>query len=363
MKRRGWVDDFLDAWEAVEKTVDWRTAEPFTVDALDPYYYDLVLDRVISALGSNAVQTADPKTLFAGPANIRNQLVVLLFYAKFYGINRQDRMRIAEFYHKALKSYSPKDPFTYKHTNYLYDNTEASRIARKIKWQVSTSGDARELGKLSVSLASLAYSLFTDATPSLCGEYHGPYDVSEKFGRGHRLLIRDYLKLKPTELWPHTRGYRLNSVRIYSVYKNVKITPDFYGNFVADKNMLANLVFHKVFINGRPSRSMAKVKKAREYLAKLTLQQVDQLKGMDLEQIKRKFMETELLQYKRIFELAGIKTGPTAEMIKRIKGKRLLKGFGVWGQDRVLTGKDIKYFRKIMDPRTEIYYKPRVKGL
>lgn len=363
MKGREWADDFLDAWEAVEKTVDWRTAQPFSVDALDPYYYDLVIDQLISALRSEGVQKADIKTLFAGPANIRNQLVVLLFYTKFYKFNKQDRMTIAEFYHEALKSYSPNDPFTYKSTNYLYGAAEVNKISRSIKWERASPEYARELGKLLVSLASLAYSLYTDATPSLCGEYHGPYDVSTKFGKGHTLLVRDYVKLKPTELWQHTKSYRLSSVSIYAIYKNVKIKPDFYGNFVADKNLLDSLAFYKVFINGKPASSIEAVKKARTYLAKLTLEQVNRLKKMSLEQIKLKFMETEMLQYKRILELAKIKTGPTPEMVKRIKGKKLLKGFGVWGQDRVLTGKDIKYFRKIMDPRTEIYYTPKVKGL
>ncbi|MDE1865877.1 MAG: hypothetical protein KGH94_04550 [Candidatus Micrarchaeota archaeon] len=357
-----WVDNFLDAWEAVEKTVDWRTAKPFTVDALDPYYYDLVIDRILSALDSDAVRGADPRSIFAGPANVRNQMVVILFYSKFYRIPSRDRMRIAEFYRKVLESYSPKDPFTCKGTNKIYSDAEVFGLARARGWSGATPESSRELGKLLVSLASLAYSLYTDATPSLCGEFHGPYDVSERFGRGHTLIVRDYFNLRPHELWRHVKDYRLGSVKIYSIYKDVRIRHDFYGNFVADRNLVDNLAFYKVFMNGRPVGRLGGIKEAREYLAQLTLDQSNRLGRMSLEQMKRKFMETEMLQYKRLFELSGVRPGPTKEMVGRIKNRKLLKGFGVWGQDRILTGKDIKYFREIMDPRTERYYNYKMGG-
>ncbi len=351
-----WVDEFLDAWEAVEKTVDWRTAKPFTVDALDPYYYDIVIGRILSALDSPALEKVDKRSLFAGPANIRNQMVVVLFYSKFYMIKRADRMKIATFYYRILKSYSPEDPFTWRGMNRILSEAEVSRFAGSAAWKSSTPEVSRELGKLLVSLASLAYGLYTDATPSLCGEFHGPYDVSDRFGRGHTLLVRDYFNLKPTELWPHTRGYRFRSVKIYAVYKGVKIRPDFYGNFVADKNLVDNLSFYHILADGRPVNDINGIKVMRQYLAKLTVEQMDKVDRMDLEQVKRKFAETEMLQYKRLFELSGIEQGATHDIIGRIRGKRLLKGFGVWGQDRVLNGKDIKHFREIMDPRTELYY-------
>lgn len=354
----------MDAWEAVEKTVDWRTAKPFTVDALDPYYYDIVIGRILSALDSPAVRKADGRSLFAGPANIRNQMVVVLFYSKFYRIRRADRMKIAMFYYRILKSYSPGDPFTWRGTNRILSKAEVSRLAGSAAWKSSTPEVSRELGKLLVSLASLAYGLYTDATPSLCGEFHGPYDVSGRFDRGHTLLVRDYFNLKPTELWPHTRDYRFKSVRIYAIYRGVKIRPDFYGNFVADKNLVDNLSYYSVLVNGRQVNGMDGMKRAREYLARLTVEQMERVDRMDLEQVKRKFAETEMLQYKRIFGLAGIEPGATPDIIDRINGKRLLKGFGVWGQDRVLSGKDIKHFRGIMDPRTELYYsyKPEVNS-
>jgi len=355
-----WIDDFLDSWMAVERTTDWRTAQPFSVDALDPYYYDIILQNLLNAL-EKLPKSIDPKALFVGPTNTRNTMVMSLFYSKFYGIGRDERMKIANFYNKILRSYSPKDPFCRKGTNRIYTEKTLRGIVKKTRW-VAADGEApRELGKLSASLAALVYSLYTDASPSLSGEFHGPYDVSKRFGRGHILFVRDYFDLKPIDLWEHAKKYRYKQVVVYAVYKNVKMWCDFYGNFTPNKDLKSNLAYYSVTADGKPLSGPKKIKALSEYIGGLTLQQMNRINKMNLEETKRKFMETESLQYKSVFRLAGFDWRPTPSMIKRIKNKRLIKGFGVWGQNRILTEKDLKYFRKIMDPRTELYYKPRVK--
>ncbi|MCW6159490.1 MAG: hypothetical protein LVQ95_00150 [Candidatus Micrarchaeales archaeon] len=351
-----WIDEFLASWEAVEKTTDWRTAQPFSCDALDAYFYDIVIDNFLAAIG-RVKPDSDLQRIFPGPGNVRNQLVILLAYSKLYHIRKEERMKILKFMHMVLRTYSPRDPFAYKHTAFMLKKSEIFAIVNKIEWQEADPDISREVGKLSISLASLAYALYTDATPSLGSDFHGPYDVSSKFGRGCVILARDYYNLKPTELWPDSEKYKYKSIVIYAVYKDVKVNCDFYGNFIADKNLIQNLTYFGIIANGKQVKGIKRIKALREYIGKLVVERSRINSRMSFEQVKRKFMETEVLPYKNLFAFSKIDWKPTPEMIRRIKGKKLLKNFGIWGQNRVLTAKDLQHFRKIMDPRTEVYFK------
>ena len=357
-----WIDEFLASWEAVEKTTDWRTQQPFKSGAIYPYFYDLVMEKILDSLEKRYPKKSELKKLFAGPSSVKNTMVVFLFHSKYYKLGKSDRMKVANLYRDVLSAYSAKDPFNYYGTNFIYTKSELERTLGHSQWMKADAASPKEMGKLLVSLASLAYSLYNDAMPSLGSEFHGPYDVSSRFGRGHVLIERDYFDLKPVELWPHTRNYKYKSIKVMGVYKDIKLRFDFYGNYTTKDNLMDRLTHWAVLVDNKPVQSPATIKRLREYMGQLTLKQVNVLNSMEFERTKQKFLETDQMQYRNLYRLAGEGWKPTKEMVGSIRGKKLIMGFGPWGQNRKLTLKDIRHFRKIMDPRTELYYSPRVKS-
>ena len=348
-----WLDEFLDSWEKVEGTTDWGTSKPFSDGSLTPYYYDLVTDRVLSAM-DRVGMPKDPRTLFAGPSSLRTQIVVL-FLMKYFGFSKKDRIKLATYYYNALRSFSKKDPFSYHGTNFVFTKQEISEQIKHLAWSKANQDSSKEVAKLSVSLAALAYALFTDSSPTVGREYSGPYNLRN----GKTLIIRDFFFLKPVEVWPHCKKYKYNSIRIYSTYNNVKTRFDFYGNFTSDKNLVENLSAYSILADGKQLKT--NVKGVSEYLAKLALAQADRWNTLDLEETKIKFMECDMYHHRKLLGAAGMDWKPTKEMLNRVKNKKLLKGFGPWGQPRKMSKSEIKHFGEIMDPRTKINYHPKVK--
>jgi hypothetical protein len=352
-----WINEFLEAWERTERTTDWRTIRPFSVDAICPYFYDIVIQKILQAIDLLKDYPQEKlHELFVGPVNTRNVFVVLLSYCKLYKIPKAERLKLAEFFYKVFKSYDSEDPLTYDGHSRFYSEKEIQKIIKESKWVRATPENAREIGKLCAILDALYYELYTDMMPSLGGDFNGPYDVSWKFGKGKWLVARDQFNLKPTEVWPHTKRYRYKSVYLFTVY-DMPVKIDFYGNIITHKNkgFVETLYAYTTKVDGKVLNSIEQIVKLREYFSERLTEQTKILEKLNLEDMKKKFVKMDALEYQKLLAAAGLKLD-FKELFKRVEGKPLIEGWGMWNQPKPPTEADRKFYRDIMDPRKEVYW-------
>ncbi|MCW6159491.1 MAG: hypothetical protein LVQ95_00155 [Candidatus Micrarchaeales archaeon] len=336
------------------------TSKPFSFDALGPYYYLLSQEREQAAVEKIGLNFKNPKKVSIDPGQIRSLLITALLYGKIFRLKKKRYMKVVNFYRKILEAYSPEDPFSYHGTNKMYNKEEVSRITKRLKWQQNNPEALREVNKLLASLASITYAIYNDFFPCLGREFHGPYDVSKAFGKGTCMISRDYFNIKPTHLWKHCKNYKYKSVNVLGIYRNLKIKFDFWGNYISLDDMNRKLLYYAVIVDGKQASTPKRIKEISEYLAKKTVEQVRRVDRMSFEQTKLQFQKMAESFFKEMYDAAGIDWRPTREMKEKIKGKKLLKHFTQWAEGRIITPKEIKRGKRILDPRINIHYDKKV---
>ncbi len=349
------IGEFLKAWTSVERSVDWRTARPFANDSICPYYYDLLLPKLLETI--DKLKDAPPDILrkcFVGPTNARNVFVVYLSYTKLYHTNIENRMKIFDFFLRVFKAYDARDPWTFRGNSKKYSNDEIKKIIGKIKFIPASRELAGNLGKLAAILNALIYELYTDVSASFGSDFSGPYFLS----KNKYLVIKEYFGLKPTTVWPHTENYKYNSVTLFVVY-SVPVKIDFYGNLrtKGNKSLINVTTSYAVIADGKQVSSEQEIYALRNYLSELISTQTEIVEGQTPDEVAKQFVLVDILQSQLLFQQAGVPLNFN-DVFNRIKNKPLIVGWGIWNNTKSATKADLKFFAKIMDSQKEIYWEP-----
>lgn len=264
---------------------------------------------------------------------------------KIHPISTQDITDYFYSIYKILKTRLDKDVFCEKGLYRHLKSNKIETLTNSEGWLTTEKSELKELiSRLNVSLENYSWSLFYDIYRSSGFEIHGPYDVSEKFGKNAALLVRDGYNLDPGEVWK--KEFTPKTLRIYEVYKNVDLKIDivnrlYYSNSIKDK-----LKYFRVVQNGKVIDSIEDIKQIKKSIEKEAINQTNKINSMEPIEIIKKGMEICYYRMKPFFEYFNEDWKPPKKLYKKIEAKDLK----YWNRSKDKKP-DKKFYRKLFDPR------------
>jgi len=236
-----------------------------------------------------------------------------------------------------------------KEKNIAHTDEEVADLLAATQWQDGTPETARELGKLHNSLSAHAYALYRDYFVMLMIEIYGPYDTSYKFGNNTILLIKDYVQIKPVELWPATKSLEHEQITIMPIYRDVKFECEWIGmHSLYEGDLMSGLVAYAVLVDGEPVTSLDKIKELSDYYAEYATKFAQVYESMTKQELIVKSLEWECYQFFNMFKLANMDWRPTNEMLNAFAGKEI--------GDRTIYDTFPDYEEYVSSPDYEVYW-------
>jgi len=363
MKNNSYVDEWLDsainAWERFAGT----KVEPFNAFGFHTLYADLHVKRLLEAIKRAEKLKLDPKALaktFISPHTPRYETAFLMFDAKTAGITKEDRMLLIGFFNEILKNLCVDDRFA-RYSNQKHTNQEIERIVKETDW-IKDKQIYKEVASLSMACMELMWALWTDIFPHNGYDIAGPYDVSKYFIGKNILLIKDFFGFKPTEIWPDTKEYKFDSIRILTVLKDTKCELDLLGHLTCDKNLTDATTHFAVIVNDESLTSLEQLINLREYVEGIAVEQYKKYEKLSFEEKKKKYLWQRDYQFKNFFKAVGMDWKPTKEEYDRVRDKKIPhdpifdneKRIAKWSRMfPFLARLGLFYIRKLGDPRID----------
>lgn len=343
-----WINEFLEAADKGLTGMDFNTLEPVNFLYILPLYpkegISYTLKIIKKAKGHDIKKIA--KNMIS-PSAIRVMMVVDLIKARLANLEKERFMQIAEFYSSMLRSVCLEDLYA-EEKNIIHKKEEIKHFIKNLK--KADPGTARILGRLSNACYHLAYGLYGDIFPTNCYENFGPYDVSKEFGKGYTLIIKQFRNLKPVELLgDRVKDLPFNKIRIYCVYKDVKFSIDAVSHTNYKGDTINGLKFFAVDINRNLVYDLSKIKKATETIEKKAVEMWKELKSLNPEEAKIRYLEQECYNFLKVCKMLNIDWRPTKKMIKAVKDKPLLKKY-FWPKFKTKK-EESKFWKAMIDPR------------
>lgn len=344
-----WVDDFLDAVVKGFAGMDFGIKfKPIDCFEIFPLYAKEGVDRILNIL-ENA-KNQDMKELASkihSPSVLRIEMFLVLIKAKLANVDEEKLVQIAEFYNSLLRTLCLEDYYAKDGKNIIHTKKEIKQFIDNLK--VADPKIAEELGRLSNSCYHLAYGLYSDNNPQICYENFGPYDVSDEFGEGHILVIKQFQNLKPIELWgSKIEDLPYDKIRVYCVYKDLIFFMDAASHANFEGDLISGLKHFAVEIDGRVIGDLSEVRQATEKIGLKAMEMWSHLTGLDFETAKKKYLEQRCYNYVSLCKVLGIDWRPTKEMLEAVKDKQLAKGY--WPEFSVPES-ETAFWRLLIDPR------------
>jgi len=345
-----WVDDFLDAVDKGFRDMDLSTFEPINCLDIFPLYAKEGVRRILRIIeNTSSYDMKDLAKRMPSPSVIRVEVFLALIKARLAGVEKEKLIKIAEFYNSLLRSWCLEDYYAKEGKNIVHTKEEIKQFVKNLK----TAGPeiAKELGKLSNACYHLAYGLYSDNNPQICYENFGPYDVSEEFGEGYILVIKQFQNLKPLDLWgSRVEDLSCGKVKIYCVYKDVKFSIDAATHTNYEGDVIKGLKYFAVEIDERLVDGLSEIRKVTEEIGLKAIEMWEELTSLDFEKMKVKYLEQRCYNYINLCKKLGLDWKPSLEMLEAVKGKELVKDF--WPEFSVPED-EIKFWREMCDPRVD----------
>ncbi len=267
---------------------------------------------------------------FPNPSSVRAMLFFMVCHyhnivVDKSSVDKRAMREIFDFFVKILRYKNRTDIFCRK-KNICHSSQEIARLITKQKWHKGSPELSRELGKIYLGASTLVNGLMNDWCTDNGIEVYGPYPVSRFFGSRTILVIREFPNLKPTSLWPHTKKYRYQTVKICTVYKNIRLRINFVGCHTEFSGDLAdNLVRFSLLVDGRTISTISTMEKIAQTLIAQSSHQYAQVGRLDFESLKQKIIAQELYQLRDFFALVGVESAPHPLFLARVKNRQLIK--------------------------------------
>jgi hypothetical protein len=336
MKRKHpqWLNEYIKSVHRLFKGMDLRTIEPLDCFHFHPLHSDLWQEhiyRAITRLKWGKISFRETVKAFPNPSSIRAIFEFMVFHLnniikdKKY-LNKQAMREIFNLFIRILKAKNKRDVFCFKE-NIGHSQKEIDKIIKTISWEKGSPEISQELGRVYLGASSLVNGLMNDWCTDNGIEVWGPYDMTRRFGPDAILVIREFPRLKPVELWPHTKHYKYKKVDVYTIYKNVSMRVEFVGCHSVFKGDLAkNLLYYAILVNNKYLKSKKEIEQLSNYFIKIAQAQYQRVKKIDFESLKQKIVAQEFYQLKDFFKLVDMDFHPHPLFIDRVKSKKFLKG-------------------------------------
>ncbi len=330
--------------------MDFSTLKPIDCFEMFPLYAQEGSERLLRIIEvSSKHDIKEIARHMHSPSVIRVEMLLALVKARLAKVDKSTLMKIAEFYHSLLQAVCLEDHYAKNGKNLVHTNEEMREITTNLK--VADPEVARRLGKLSNACYHLAYSLYSDINPQICYDNFGPYDVSDVYGRGHILVIKQFQNLKPVELWGDKAGdVPFNSIRLYCVYKEVGFSVDNASHIHYQGDVIQGLKYFKVEADNQFVEDLSIIENAIHKINLKSIELWQALTVLDFESAKVKYLEQRCYNYVNLCTLIGMNWRPTKEMLNAVKDKPLATRF--WPKFKNM-GEADRFWKMMIDPRIE----------
>src|SRR3989338_8512374 len=175
------IDEFIKIGLETFRELDYPRYYPFSFVRLLPYYSDLRSKKLLEAISNLKKKEIPLKKIadsFPTLPTLRIEIGLSLIDLKIAGYQKNTRIEIFDFFNSLIKIRAKKD---YYGKNSCIEKTdeELKNILKKVKFSKISNKDAKNLGLLSASLASLSWALYNDNFPHQSYEIEGPYELNE----------------------------------------------------------------------------------------------------------------------------------------------------------------------------------------
>ncbi|NQV13186.1 MAG: hypothetical protein HQ530_02685 [Parcubacteria group bacterium] len=338
------LDIFTEAWcvmdfDTFADTISWAAYDPLIANAWTKRILQMIADCQAAGLKSREVAA-----LFPGTSHLRVLKGFDLWIASYADVPRTDREKIFAFYSSLLHDYCLEDPYG-QAKNIIHTPEEVSSALKNLQPAMSTI--AKALGRAVNACYHLGQAMYSDMNPSIVYDNYGPYEITEEYDKNHILAIKEFNRLKCPELWPETAELPCNSIRILYVYKNVKMTIDPATHVVFVGDLINNLQYYRLEVDGK-ERSTAELNEIAAELEKMAVAIFQKFQALNFERKKKKYYHTKAYSYCDLYKKLRQDWRPAAEILQEARGRKLHTP--IWSKN---AAKQKELIRNTMDPRTD----------
>lgn len=245
------LDDFkqaiLEVWQR-----DGKTTWPMDLNSVSHLFigeFDKELLADIHALQQQGLGSNEICRLFVIPQRIIRLLIPFVQGMGALGLSRDQRSAQVQYFLSLVEELKYGDPSNRDGRNIVFSPQESRLVIDKSRLSSADDQSSRQVQILCGVLWAFAETLFFK-THGFVREFHGPY---LRPGEDRQYLVRDFVCLKPVEIWEECSKLRYSNARIVTAYDQLDMTVDIYNHvsIQTGQSYLKNLHSYYVECDGR----------------------------------------------------------------------------------------------------------------
>lgn len=169
---------------------------------------------------------------------------------------------------------------------------------------ISCDNERKQIGYLNAALRAYSEALYCD-DHTIGGEIVGPIETKEGY-----LMVRDYWRLDPQEVYEEFKDFPYKSIKTYCIYENSDIFVDMNGNLKGNSNISQGLKKYCVVITNKEGAyytlERGEIDHVTENLEQWLIKMMKAYKIKSYEDKCKMLIFNEYYALKPIFEYVGI---------------------------------------------------------
>ena len=245
------VDDFKEAIFEVWQR-DGKTTWPIDLNSVSHLFignFDKELIEDIQALRHQGLTSKEIGRLFVIPQRIIRLIMPFVQGMGSLGLSREQRSEHVHYLLSLADELKSGGPSNRDGRNIVLSPEESSTVFDKSRLTAADVQGSRLVQLLCGVLWAYAETLFFK-THGFVREFHGPY---LRPGEDRQYLVRDFVCLKPVEIWQECSRLRYSNARVVTAYNQLDMSIDIYNHvsIPENKSYVKNLHSHYVECDGK----------------------------------------------------------------------------------------------------------------
>lgn len=213
------------------------------------------------------------------------------------------------------------------HKSLWLSDAELNDLLKLINFNsIENEIDLRMVNELHASLRAYCESIYLD-DHTIGGDIHGPYDLSPLHNHTKSLLIRDYNRMRPTELISELEEFEYSMIKTYCIYETDDISIDMLGNINSRGNTAKQISSYLViaYTPDGEKRILAtdEISRLIAFLDKFTFYYVKKVTSSSEFEQSKAIILCEHYAMKPLFDEAGLDWRPTNGELDLLKTKKV----------------------------------------
>jgi len=222
------VDDFKEAIFEVWQR-DGKTTWPIDLNSVSHLFagdFDKAIIEDLRALQQQGLTDEEIGRLFVIPQRIIRLVVPFVQGMGALGLSRDERTGHIRYLLSLADQIKYGDPSNRDGRNIVLSPEESSVVFDESRLSAADARQSRQVQMLCGVLWAFTETFFFK-THGLVREFHGPY---LRPGENRQYLVRDFVCLKPVEVWEECSKLRYSRARVVTAYDQLDFAIDIYNH-------------------------------------------------------------------------------------------------------------------------------------